>query len=97
MMKTIKGPAIFLAQFISDQAPYNSLDGLCKWAKEMGFDGIQIPTSDSWLIDLDLASTSKDYCDELKGRVAEHGLKITDLASHLHGQLVAVHPAYDLQ
>ena len=95
-MKTIKGPAIFLAQFIGDQAPYNSLDGLCKWAKEMGFDGIQLPTSDAWLLDLDLASTSKTYCDELKGKVAAHGLEITELSTHLQGQLVAVNPAYDI-
>jgi sugar phosphate isomerase/epimerase len=95
-MKTIKGPAIFLAQFIGDKAPYNSLDGLCKWAKEMGFDGVQLPTSDAWLIDLELASTSKDYCDELKGKVAAHGLEITELSTHLQGQLVAVNPAYDI-
>jgi sugar phosphate isomerase/epimerase len=95
-MKTIKGPAIFLAQFIGDKAPYNSLDGLCKWAKEMGFDGVQLPTSDAWLIDLELASTSKDYCDELKGKVAAHGLEITELSTHLQGQLVAVNPAYDV-
>lgn len=95
-MKTIKGPAIFLAQFIGEQAPYNSLDGLCKWAKEMGFDGVQLPTSDAWLIDLELASTSKDYCEELKGKVAAHGLEITELSTHLQGQLVAVNPAYDV-
>lgn len=95
-MKTIKGPAIFLAQFIRDEAPFNSLDGICGWAKEMGYDGIQLPTSDPWLIDLELASSSKDYCDELRGKVAEHGLEITELSTHLQGQLVAVHPAYDL-
>ena len=95
-MKTIKGPAIFLAQFVGSEPPYNSLDGLCKWAKQMGYDGVQLPTSDPWLIDLEKASVSKDYCDELKGKVAEHGLEITELSTHLQGQLVAVHPAYDV-
>jgi len=95
-MKTIKGPAIFLAQFTGNEAPYNSLDGMCKWASELGYKGIQIPTWESSLIDLELASQSKTYCDELKGKINSYGLEITELATHLQGQLVAVHPAYDI-
>ena len=94
-MKTIKGPAIFLAQFIQDVPPFNSFDGLCKWAAGHGYDGVQLPTSDDWLIDLKRAAESKDYCDELKGRAEAFGLEITELSTHLQGQLVAVHPAYD--
>ncbi|WP_026713727.1 sugar phosphate isomerase/epimerase family protein [Flavobacterium daejeonense] len=95
-MKTVKGPGIFLAQFIGKTAPYNSLDGLCQWAAELGYKGIQIPTSDSWLIDLDTAAVSQDYCDELKGKINSYGLEITELSTHLQGQLVAVNPAYDI-
>ncbi|MAZ26944.1 MAG: AP endonuclease [Cytophagaceae bacterium] len=94
-MKTIKGPAIFLAQFMDDKAPFNSLDGLCKWASELGYKGIQIPTWETRLIDLAKAAESKTYCDELKGKVNSYGLEITELCTHLQGQLVAVHPAYD--
>lgn len=94
-MKTIKGPAIFLAQFMGDEEPFNSLDSICKWAADLGYKGIQIPSNESRLIDLKLAAESKTYCDELKGRVESHGLQITELASHLQGQLVAVHPVYD--
>lgn len=94
-MKTIKGPAIFLAQFMGDEAPFDSLDGICKWAAGLGYKGVQIPTWESRLIDLQKAAESKGYCDELKGRVAEHGLEITELSTHLQGQLVAVHPVYD--
>ena len=95
-MKTIKGPAIFLAQFMDDKAPFNSLDGLCQWASDLGYKGIQIPTWESRLIDLDKAAESKIYCDELKGKISDYGLEITELSTHLQGQLVAVHPAYDL-
>ena len=95
-MKTIKGPAVFLAQFIDQQAPFNSLDGLCKWAADLGYTGIQIPTLDKWLIDLDTAAESQTYCDDLKGKINSYGLEITELSTHLQGQLVAVHPAYDL-
>ncbi len=95
-MKTIKGPALFLAQFMDDKAPFNSLDGLCKWATDLGYKGIQIPTWESRLIDLTTAGESKTYCDELKGKVNDYGLEITELSTHLQGQLVAVHPAYDL-
>lgn len=95
-MKTIKGPAVFLAQFMDDKAPFNSLDGLCKWAADLGYKGIQIPTWENRLIDLTTAGESKTYCDELKGKVNDYGLEITELSTHLQGQLVAVHPAYDL-
>lgn len=91
----MKGPAIFLAQFIRDEAPYNSLEGLCAWAAGHGYEGIQIPTLDPKLIDLALAAESKTYCDELRGKIAAHGLEISELSTHIQGQLVAVHPAYD--
>ena len=96
-MKTIKGPAIFLAQFMGDSAPFNSLEGICKYMADLGYKGIQIPTWDARMIDLEKAAVSKDYCDELKGKVGSFGLEITELSTHLQGQLVAVHPAYDLQ
>ncbi|MGB1450217.1 MAG: sugar phosphate isomerase/epimerase, partial [Marinirhabdus sp.] len=95
-MKTIKGPAVFLAQFMDDKAPFNSLEGLCKWASDLGYKGIQIPTWETRLMDLTKAGESKTYCDELKGKVKNYGLEITELATHLQGQLIAVHPAYDI-
>ncbi len=94
-MKTIKGPAIFLAQFADDQPPFNSLDGMAKWASELGYKAVQIPTWDNRLIDLEKAAESKTYCDELKGTLAAHGLEVSELSTHLQGQLVAVHPAYE--
>jgi sugar phosphate isomerase/epimerase len=94
-MQTIKGPAIFLAQFMGDEAPFNTLEGICSWASGLGFVGAQIPTWESRLINLELAAESRDYCDELKGRMAQYGMEISELSTHLQGQLVAVHPAYD--
>lgn len=94
-MRTIKGPGIFLAQFLSDNPPFNELRSICQWAKSLGFIGVQIPANDARCIDLQKAAESKTYCDELKGLVNECGLQITELATHLQGQLVAVHPAYD--
>lgn len=94
-MKELRGPAIFLAQFMGDKAPFNSLDSICEWVASLGYKGVQIPSNDPRCMDLDLAAESQDYCDELKGRCAEHGLSITELSTHLQGQLVAVHPAYD--
>jgi sugar phosphate isomerase/epimerase len=94
-MKTIKGPAIFLAQFMGDQAPFNELESVCRWAADCGYVGVQIPTWDSRLIDLKMAAESKTYCDDLKGRIESCGVVITELSTHLQGQLVAVNPAYD--
>ena len=92
----MQGPAIFLAQFMGDQAPFNTLEGICEWAAKLGYKGIQIPTWESRLIDLKLAAESQTYCDELKGKIASYGLQITELSTHLQGQLVAVNPAYDI-
>jgi sugar phosphate isomerase/epimerase len=94
-MKTIKGPGIFLAQFAGDAAPFNSLQAIGKWAASLGYKGVQIPSWDARLFDLDKAAESAAYCDEVKGVLAECGLAITELSTHLQGQLVAVHPAYD--
>ena len=94
-MKTMRGPAIFLAQFAGDEAPFNSLDDMAKWASGLGFVGVQVPSWDARLFDLEKASESKGYCDEVKGRLAEHKIELTELSTHLQGQLVAVHPAYD--
>ena len=94
-MKTIKGPAIFLAQFAGDSAPFNSLDAIGKWAAGLGYKGLQIPSWDGRLFDLKKAASSKTYCEEVKGTLGQYGLQITELSTHLQGQLVAVHPAYD--
>jgi sugar phosphate isomerase/epimerase len=94
-MKTIQGPAIFLAQFAGDDAPFNSFPSICAWAAGLGYKGVQIPSWDGRLFDLVKASDSQTYADEIAGTAAEHGLAITELSTHLQGQLVAVHPAYD--
>ena len=94
-MKTLKGPAIFLAQFASDSPPFNALGPMAQWVASLGYKGVQIPSWDRRLFDLDRAAESKTYCDELAGNLAAHGLSVTELSTHLQGQLVAVHPAYD--
>lgn len=93
-MKQVKGPALFLAQFISDDAPFNALSSLVQWAASMGYKGVQIPTSDVHIFDLKRAAESQEYCDEVKLICAEVGVEITELSTHLQGQLVACHPAY---
>jgi sugar phosphate isomerase/epimerase len=94
-MRTIKGPAIFIAQFIGDQEPFNSLPSICKWAKNLGYKAVQLPTNDLRFIDVQKAAASKTYADEIKGIVNEAGLEISELSTHLQGQLVAVNPVYD--
>ncbi len=95
-MKTLKGPAIFLAQFAADAAPFNQLDSIAAWAAGLGYKGVQIPAWDARLFDLKRAAESKAYCDEVLGTLAKHKIALTELSTHLQGQLVAVHPAYDI-
>lgn len=91
----MKGPAIFLAQFAGDVAPFNTLSDMAQWAATLGYRGIQLPTVGSQFINLDLAASSDTYCGEIKGMLAQYGIEITELSTHLQGQLIAVHPAYD--
>jgi sugar phosphate isomerase/epimerase len=96
-MKTIKGPGIFLAQFAGDAAPFNTLSGISTWAADLGFQALQMPTTDLRLFDLAKAAESAVYCDEISGSLKEKGLQISELSTHLQGQLLAVHPAYNSQ
>jgi len=95
MATNIKGPGIFLAQFAGDAAPFNSWDAITRWAGGLGYRGVQVPTWDARLFDLKTAAASKTYCDEIAGVARQNGVEITELSTHLQGQLVAVHPAYD--
>jgi sugar phosphate isomerase/epimerase len=95
MAVQIKGPGIFLAQFAGDAAPFNSLENITKWAAGLGYKGVQIPTFDARLFDLEKAATSDTYCDEVRGICADAGVEITELSTHLQGQLVAANPAYN--
>lgn len=94
-MRTIKGPGIFLAQFVGDRAPFNSLDSITKWAAGLGYKGVQIPSWDGRIFDLRKAAESHAYCDDLRSILHTNGVELTELSTHLQGQLVAVHPAYD--
>lgn len=97
MSNSMKGPAIFLAQFVGDKPPFNSLASIARWAAGHGYKGVQIPTTAPQLFDLQKAADSDTYCDEVRGTLGEFGISVTELSTHLQGQLVAVHPAYDLQ
>lgn len=94
-MRTMKGPALFLAQFASDVAPFDDWHGITAWAASLGYEGVQVPSGDTRLFDLDLAVSSQDWRDEFLGIASANGIAVTELSSHLQGQLVAVHPAYD--
>lgn len=93
-MKTIQGPAIFLAQFLGDEPPFDTLEHLAQWAAGLGYKGLQLPTAPR-LFDLEQAAASQQYCDDVIALLARYGLQVTELSTHLQGQLIAVHPAYD--
>ena len=94
-MRTIKGPGIFLSQFIGGQPPFNTLDGLAGWAAEKGYKALQIPCNHPAIFDVAQAAASQTYCDEIRGKLAEFGLEVSELSTHLEGQLIAVNPVYD--
>ena len=95
-MKKIQGPGIFLAQFLRDEEPFNTLEGITKWVAELGYKGVQIPSWDARVFDLEKAAESKAYCDEYKGKLADAGVVPIELGSYLQGQVLAFHPAYEV-
>jgi len=95
-MSAIKGPAIFLAQFLRDEEPYNNLENIGKWVASLGYKGVQIPGWDARVIDLDKAAGSKAYCEDLRGTLKSLGLEPTEVAMHLQGQVMGIHPAYEV-
>ena len=95
-MAKMKGPAIFLAQFIRDEEPYDSIDNIGRWVADLGYTGVQIPGWDPRAIDIDRAAESKTYCDEYRGKLKEMGLELTEVTGYLAGQVLAMHPAYEI-
>ncbi len=93
-MRTIKGPALFLAQFVGDKSPFDTLEGIAEWAAGFGYKAVQIPSNERRFFDLDRAAASQAYCDEITGKLAERGIVVSELSTHIQGQLVAVPPAY---
>ena len=96
-MKTVKGPAIFLAQFAADQKPFNTLEDIPNGPRVWASRASRSRAGIKRLFDLKQAAESQAYCDQLLGMLHGLGLQLTELSTHLQGQLVAVHPAYDLQ
>ena len=93
-MAKMKGPGIFLAQFLREVPPYNNLENIGKWVAGLGYTGVQIPTWDARVIDLKAAAESKSYCDEIKGMLKAMGLEVTELAAYLQGQTLAMNSVY---
>jgi len=95
-MNAIQGPAIFLAQFVRDQAPFHSLDPICRWAAALGYQGVQMPAWETRFIDLPQAASSQAYCDDWRARLASGGVQLTELNAALAGQVMGIHPAYEV-
>ena len=89
-MSPIKGPALFLAQFVQDVPPYDTLEHITRWAKDLGFIGVQIPADDKRLIDLDTAAESKQYCDDLKCCVKDSVQGAREGAEYIRSMLIEV-------
>ena len=95
-MRTIKGPALLIAQLAGDMSPFNALPAIAGWAAGLGYKGLQLPSSDTRFFDLARCAESQTYADEITGVMQAAGLEVTELVTALQGQCVAVHPAYDV-
>jgi sugar phosphate isomerase/epimerase len=95
-MQTIKGPGLFIAQFVDADARLGTLEGIAAFAAECGFTALQMPTFYPKIFDLEQAAQSQSYCDDVRGTLSNYGLRISELTSQRQGHLMAVNPAYDL-
>ncbi|MBR0797312.1 sugar phosphate isomerase/epimerase [Bradyrhizobium jicamae] len=92
--RTMRGPGLFISQFIGAHPPFDTLGGLAEWAKELGFKALQIPVSDPRLKDLaDLPE--QDALARIESVISKAGMVVSEIAAQRSGQLLAVHPAYD--
>ena len=96
-MNSLQGPAIFLAQFVRNEPPFDSLENICRWAASLGYRGVQVPAwEDPRFIDLEKAAGSRAYCDDWRARLAGCAVQLTELNGSLAGQVMAIHPAYEV-
>jgi len=94
-MRTVRGSGVLLSQYAGDEPPFDTLPTISRWAHQCGFAAVQLPAHGGRFIDITKAAKSSSYCEEVKGQAAEAGLVLSDMVSHIQGQLCAVHPAYD--
>ncbi|MBL9195183.1 MAG: sugar phosphate isomerase/epimerase [Opitutaceae bacterium] len=95
-MNSIQGPGLFLAQFIREHPPYHSLDTICQWTASLGYRGVQMPAWDHRFIDIARAAESQAYCDDWLAILDRHGLRLTEVNAGLAGQVMGIHPAYEV-
>ena len=62
--------------------PFDNLFAITAWAAGLGYKGVQIPSWDRRLFDLNLCAESQTYADEVVGICAEAGIAITELSTH---------------
>lgn len=94
-MRTVKGPGLFIAQFIGTEPEFQTLDGIAAWAAGLGFQALQVPIASPDFFDVAQAAASQAYCDDFRAKLDRHGLALAELACQRQGHLMAVHPAYD--
>jgi hypothetical protein len=58
-VRTVKGPALLIAQLASDSPPFNTLSAIAKWAASLGYVGLQLPSSDTRFLDLHRCAESQ--------------------------------------
>lgn len=92
--RTMRGPGLFISQFIGAQPPFDTLTGLAEWARGLGFKALQIPLSDPRLKDL-AGLPDEEALARIESVVSQAGLVVSEIAAQRSGQLLAVHPAYD--
>jgi sugar phosphate isomerase/epimerase len=92
-MTSVKGIALFIAQGWGKPG-WETLEQCAKSAAGLGYDGLQVPLWNDGPIDVELAATSTDYCQEQQGIATEAGCPIVELANHVEGQLVRCGAAY---
>jgi hypothetical protein len=87
-MKTIKGPGIFLAQFAGDAAPFNTLEGMAAGRRDWALPGFRFRAGTGGCSILKLAAESQAIATRCLAW-PQAGLAVTELSTHLQGQLVA--------
>ena len=92
--RTIRGPGLFIGQFIGEHPPFDTLEGIAGFAAGLGFEALQIPVHDPRILDPACVDEA-GYVGSILGVLERHGLVVSEVSAHRAGQMTAVHPAYD--
>lgn len=92
----MRGPALLVTPFIGARDDLRNLDGLARFAAELGYDAIQLPITAPAVLDIDRAACDDMYCVQIRATLERYGLAIAGIVGARPGHLLATPPGAEV-